>query len=110
MDGLWARGERRKHPIPNTKLQRNPGIKTPKTKLQTPKKSQVPSSKPRPAFRAWNLELGASLVFGVWCFDSGISLELGFWDLVFRHSFFPIFNSRCKSRSCFSVTGPGESV
>src|SRR6266567_7494887 len=49
---------------------------TPKTKLQTPKKSQVPSSKPRPALRAWNLELGASLVFGVW------DLEL-LWCLVF---------------------------
>src|SRR5881628_975263 len=69
MDGLWARGERRKHPIPNTKLQRNPGIETPKTKLQTPKKSQVPSSKPWPALRAWNLELGASLVFGAWCLE-----------------------------------------
>src|SRR2546427_3403277 len=66
-----------KHQIPNTKLQRNPGIETPKTKLQTPKKSQVPSSKPRPALRAWNLELGASLVLGAWC------LEFGLWCLVF---------------------------
>src|SRR5216110_1257017 len=55
------------------------GIETPNTKLQTPKKSQVPSSKPRPALRAWNLELGASLVFGVWClvvFDSLPELPL----------------------------------
>ena len=37
-------------------------IETPKTKLQTPKKSQVPGSKPQPALRAWNLELGGSLV------------------------------------------------
>src|SRR5205809_3754281 len=66
-----------KHQAPSTKLQRNPGIETPKTKLQTPKKSQVPSSKPRPALRAWNLELGASLVLGAWC------LEFGLWCLVF---------------------------
>src|SRR5258708_31360483 len=70
-------GEKTKPQIPNTRLQRNPGIETPKTKLQTPNKSQVPSSKPRPALRAWNLELGASLVFGAWC------LELGLWCLVF---------------------------
>src|SRR6185369_6515505 len=58
---------------PNPKLQRNPGIETPKTKLQTPKKSQDPSSKPRPALRAWNLELGASLVSGAWCLVFGIT-------------------------------------
>src|SRR5213075_2459907 len=40
------------------------------SKLQTPNKSQVPSSKPRPALRAWNLELRASLVLGVWSFDT----------------------------------------
>src|SRR5437762_11995513 len=56
-----------KFQIPSSKLQRNPGIETPKTKLQTPKKSQVPSCKPRLALRAWNLELGAFLVFGAWC-------------------------------------------
>jgi hypothetical protein len=47
----------------------NPGIETPKTKLQTPKKSQVPNSKEIPssklqtAARAWSLELG------VWCLE-----------------------------------------
>src|SRR5437762_6561719 len=75
MDGLLARGERTKHQIPNTKLQRNPGIETPKTKLQTPKKSQVPSSKPRPALGAWSLELGA------WSLELGASLVFGVWDL-----------------------------
>src|SRR5207249_613355 len=60
---------RTKHQIPNCKLQRNPGIEKPKTKIQTPKKSQVPNSKPRPELRAWNLELGASLVLGVWCLE-----------------------------------------
>src|SRR6266511_6007436 len=48
---------------------------TPKTKLQTPKKFQVPSSKPRHALRDWNLELGVSLVFGAW------SLVFGTWSL-----------------------------
>src|SRR5437762_5562551 len=51
------------------------GIETPNTKLQTPKKSQVPSSKTRPALRAWNLELGASLVFGAWCLGFGVSFS-----------------------------------
>src|SRR5258705_13759678 len=62
-------------------LRKNPGIETPKTKIQTPKKSQVPSSKPLPALRAWNLELGASLVFGAWWLGPGASLELGVWNL-----------------------------
>src|SRR6266540_3786345 len=57
------------HQIPNTKLQRNPGIEAPKTKLQTPKKSQVPNSKPQAALRAWNLELGAWSFSGVWCLE-----------------------------------------
>src|SRR5438045_1315270 len=62
--------------IPSSKLQRNPGIETPKTKLQTPTKFQIPSSKPWPALRAWNLEPGASLVFEAW--------ELGLlWTSVF---------------------------
>src|SRR2546425_3831907 len=81
MDGLWARGERTKHQIPNTKPQTNPGIETPKTKLQTPKKSQVPSSKPRPALRAWSLELLWSLELGVWCLGPGACLEFGVWSL-----------------------------
>src|SRR5437773_6207073 len=72
---------RAKHQAPSTKLQRNPGIETPKTKLQTPKKSQVPSSKPRPALRAWSLELLWSLELGVWCLGLGASLELGVWNL-----------------------------
>src|SRR5438034_10341907 len=73
-----------KHQIPKTKLQRNPGIETLKTKLQTPKKSQVPSSKPRPALRARNLELGASLVLGAWCLVFGVwCLVFGVWSLVF---------------------------
>src|SRR5439155_18817466 len=76
---IWPRrvmASSTKFQIPSSKLQRNPGIETPKTKLQTPKKSQVPSSKPWPALRAWNLELGASLVFGAW--------ELGLlWTSVF---------------------------
>jgi hypothetical protein len=54
MDGLWARGKRTKHQIPNTRLQRNP-------KLQIPK--PVAGSLP------WSLELGASLEFGVWSFN-----------------------------------------
>src|SRR5688572_21462963 len=80
---LFLSCRRAKHQAPNPKLQRNPGIETPKTKLQTPKKSQVPSSKPLPAFRAWNLELGASLEFGAWfwCLGPGPSLELGAWIL-----------------------------
>src|SRR6266516_5240001 len=49
MDGLWARGKRTKHQIPNTKLQRNP-------KLQIPK--PVAGSLP------WSLGFGASLEFG----------------------------------------------
>src|SRR6266550_3268675 len=53
----------------------------PKPKLQTPKKSQVPSSKPRPALRASNLELGASLVFGVWCLELGTWCFFGAWSL-----------------------------
>jgi len=52
--------------------------KIPNAKLQTPNKSQVQSSKPRPALRAWSLELG------FWCFDSGISLEAGAWDSMLR--------------------------
>src|SRR5438477_6474403 len=76
---------RTKHQIPNTKLQRNPGIETPRTRLQTPKKSQVPSSKPRPALRAWNFELVASLLFEAWVFDVwslglGDSLVFGVWS------------------------------
>src|SRR6266496_4120759 len=74
----WA-----KHQAPNPKLQRSPGIETPKTKLQTPKKSQVPSSKPRPALRASNLKLGASLVFGVWCLELGTWCFFGAWSLEF---------------------------
>src|SRR6266576_626130 len=70
-----------KHQAPNPKLQRSSGIETPKTKLQTPKKSQVPSSKPRPALRAWSLELLWSLELGVWCLGLGASLELGAWNL-----------------------------
>src|SRR5439155_11080102 len=72
----WA-----KHQAPSSKLQRNPGIEKPKTKLQTPKKSQIPSSKPRPALRAWSLELLWSLELGVWCLGPGASLELGAWNL-----------------------------
>src|SRR5437667_5398988 len=74
---IWPRrvmASATKFQTPSSKLQRNPGIETPKTKLQTPRKSQVPSSKPRPALRAWNLELEAFLVFGVWCL--GLSLAL----------------------------------
>src|SRR5439155_19804962 len=51
-DGLWARGERTKHQIPNAKLQRDPELQIPKP---------VAGSLP------WSLGLGASLVFGVWC-------------------------------------------
>src|SRR5437867_11062904 len=72
-----------KFQTPSSKLQRNPGIETPKTKLQTPKKSQVPSSKPWPALRAWNLELGASLVFGAWCLVVGTWCFFGAWSLEF---------------------------
>src|SRR6266487_5519322 len=73
---------RRANPqILNPKLQRNPGIETPKTKLQTPKKSQVPSSKPRPALREWSFSGVWSLVFGVWSLRFGVSLEFGFWYL-----------------------------
>jgi hypothetical protein len=68
-------------PSANPKLQRSSGIETPKTKLQTPKKSQVQSSKPRPALRAWNLELLWCLVFSVWSLELGASLELGVWNL-----------------------------
>src|SRR5881396_104296 len=56
----------------------NRGIETAKTKLQTPKKAQVRSSKSRPALRAWKLEFGASLMFGacdlelVWCLEFGV--------------------------------------
>jgi hypothetical protein len=72
----WRTAERNtKHQTP--KLQRNPGIETPKTKLQTPKKSQVPSSNPLPALRA-SLEFGAwCLVLGTWCFFGVWNLELG---------------------------------
>src|SRR5947207_16015009 len=41
--GSWREVRETKHQIQNTKPHRNPGIETPKTKLQTPKKSQVPS-------------------------------------------------------------------
>src|SRR5258708_18604267 len=75
-------GEKTKPQIPNTRLQRNPGIETPKTKLQTLNKFQVPSSKPRPALRAWSLELGASLEleFGVWDLEFLWSLVFGIWS------------------------------
>src|SRR5207247_9103853 len=69
------------HQTPNTKLQRNPAIETPKTKLQTPKKSQVQSSKRRPSPRACSLELLWSLELGVWCLGPGASMELGIWNL-----------------------------
>src|SRR5206468_4297846 len=78
---LFLSCRRAKHQAPNPKLQRCSGIKTPKTKLQTPKKSQVPSSKPRPALRAWSMELLWSLELGVWCLGPGASLELGVWIL-----------------------------
>src|SRR5947207_4957437 len=58
--GEYLSHRQAKHQAPNPKLQRSSGIETPKTKIQTPKKSQVPSSKPLPALRAWNLELEAS--------------------------------------------------
>src|SRR5712691_5169826 len=84
-----------KFQIPSSKFQRNPGIETPKTKLQTPKKSQAPSSKPWPALRAWNLELGASLVFGAW--------EVGLlWTLVFGVWSF----SQSLSRQVLFLPGP----
>jgi hypothetical protein len=57
----WERGERTKHQIPNTKLQRNP-------KLQIPK--PVAGSLP------WSLGLGASLEFGVWSLELNIDPEL----------------------------------
>src|SRR5436305_1540081 len=62
---------RANHQAPNPKLQKSPGIETPKTKLQTPKKSQVQSSKPQPALRAWSFSGVWCLVFETW------SLELG---------------------------------
>src|SRR6058998_186559 len=71
-----------KFQIPSSKLQRNPGIETPKTKLQTPKKSQVPSSKPRPALRAWSFSGVWSLVFGVWDLVLLWSLEFGIWSFL----------------------------
>jgi len=59
----------------------NTRVKTPKTKLQTPEKFQITSSKAATSraelgFGAWNF-------FGVWSFGFGIFLELGVWDLVF---------------------------
>src|SRR5207247_2635268 len=72
---------RAKHQAPNPKHQSSSRIETPKTKLQTPKKSQVPSSKPRPAPRACSLELLWSLELGVWCLGPGASLEFGIWSL-----------------------------
>src|SRR5205814_3609795 len=86
MDRLWARVERMKHQIPNTKLQRNP-------KLQIPK--PVASSLP------WSLGLGASLVFGVWC-------------LVFAASIcgriLPAPSSRCAAREGEEPAPPTSSV
>src|SRR6185503_13135411 len=73
---------RTKNQAPNPKLQRNPGIETPKTKLQTPKKTQVPSSKPWPALRAFSLELLWSLELGVWDLVLLWSLEFGIWSLL----------------------------
>src|SRR6266487_4954466 len=57
MDCRWASGERTKHQIPNTNLQRNP-------KLQIPK--PVAGSLP------WSLGLGASLESGVWSLEFGV--------------------------------------
>src|SRR6185503_7177415 len=68
------------------------------SKLQAPKKHQVPNTKhqapnsreaasykleARPRFGAWNLGFLWCLELGFWCFDSGTSLELGVWCLVF---------------------------
>src|SRR5438045_1819660 len=48
-----------------------PGIETPNTKLQTPEKLQVPSSKRGPRFGGWHLEFGTWDFFGVWCLVFG---------------------------------------
>src|SRR6266581_4565790 len=61
MDGLWVRGERTKHQIPTTRLQRNPNLQIPK---------------PDAASLPWSLGLGASLVFGVWCLGLSSALAL----------------------------------
>ena len=44
----------------------NPGMKTPNTKLQTPKKLQFPSPNTPVSKRPLDLELGFSLELGVW--------------------------------------------
>ena len=75
-------------------------METPKTKLQTANKSQVPNSKPRPVLRAWNLEPGASLVFGVWC------LVFRVWRLVFRSLTCPLVLLSCM---VWSGAGAGSS-
>src|SRR5467141_3501962 len=51
-DSRGAIGERTKHQIPNTKLQRN-------SKLQIPNAASIPPN--------WSLRFGAALVFGSWC-------------------------------------------
>src|SRR6266511_4274932 len=60
MDVLPARGERTKHQIPNTKLQRNP-------------KPQIPK-----AVAGAALELGTWCFFGVWSLVFGALI--GYWD------------------------------
>src|SRR6266576_78752 len=77
---IQAHRRRAKHQAPNRKFQRSSRIETPKTKLQTPKNSQVPSSKPRPALRAWSFSGVWCLVFDVWSLGLGGSLELGVWN------------------------------
>src|SRR6185503_19244117 len=47
-----------------------------------PKKSQVSSSKPRPALRAWSFGLLWSLELGVWDLVFLWSLEFGIWSLL----------------------------
>jgi len=59
---------------------RNTRLKTPSTKIQTPEKLQISSSKSRRSREEMGIgTLGFiwSLVFGVWCF------HLGVWSLVF---------------------------
>src|SRR5438034_10017936 len=82
---------RAKHQAPNTKLQRNPGIETPKTKLQTPKKSEVqaPNRGPRFELGAWSFSGVWSLVFGGWDLVLLWSLGFGIW------SFLPEQCARC---------------
>src|SRR5437016_5219679 len=81
--------------IPESKHQ------NPSSKHQRSSKLQIPSSKRRPRFGAWNLGFLWCLELGVWCLGLGGSLEFGAWDLeLFNPPLPAYFRRACNHAEC----------